>query len=102
MSCDFALPLRFKPIAVINKDQAGAKHIAPKCQSFWYVEGELVMTQKGPIEGHGTSPHSNPVMAEGSPWYVLIDSCGEEYSSRQTDKATCCHESTGRPWWWVN
>lgn len=100
MSCGFKLSEKFKPISVSNKDKAGGDLLGPKSQGFWYVDGGLVMTQGGKVAPHGKRPHRDVVMAEGSPWYVLIDG-SEEYSCREGDAATCCHTASGRPWWVV-
>lgn len=99
MGCSKAITSKFKPITVKNKDKAGGVQIPPPpMQDFWHVEGELVVCIGDKVKPHGDGEHSSPVMVEGSGWFTLNDIpvC------RETDRASCCHPTTGRQWWWVS
>lgn len=80
-------------ISVAGADAAGGACRSGK--SIWYqVEGRAVVLRGDPVDGHGETPHSGPVMAVGKDWY-RVDDIPVVFSGCA---ATCGHIVSGRDW----
>jgi len=77
-------------ISRLVQDSAGGR-ILGVLQDFVTVEGTLWAVKGDPVEGHGTSPHAAPIMAEGSTFVRIngIPAC------REGHLATCGHPASG-------
>jgi uncharacterized Zn-binding protein involved in type VI secretion len=82
------------PSAVrMSCDAAGGPLMTP-LQTTVFVSGSLWVVVGTPVAGHGVSPHSSPVMTQGSPtvWVGGFPAC------RAGDVASCgCPASPGEP-----
>lgn len=84
-------------IAIKSTDSAGGAQLAGG-QGWFLVAGQPVVLLGDPVTPHGQSPHSAPVMAEGSNWMTLdgVLVC------RAGHAASCGHPSTGRAWFLID
>lgn len=80
-------------VAVKTKDSAGEKHLAGG-QTFFKVEGQIVVVKGDAVTPHGSGPHAAPTMTQGSSWLKL----NGKPACRQGHPASCGHTSTGRAW----
>lgn len=71
-------------------DTAGDFLLTP-LQEFVTVEGQLWVVVGTPIDEHGSSPHNNPTMNQGSS-FVKINGIAACHAG---NTATCGHTSTG-------
>ena len=76
--------------ARVNSDTAGGTHLGGG-QDFVKIDGDLWVLKGDSVQNHGSSPHNNATMNEGSS-FIKID--GVEVC-REQHKATCNHASTG-------
>ncbi len=70
-------------------DMAGDKLITSSENVFTNNHGQVRIGDK--VKGHGSGPHANPTMAQGSPT-VFVNG---KAAVRAGDKATCSHPATG-------
>lgn len=76
-------------IARANQDSAGGLVIEGSPNVF--VENKPVVRVGDHIQGHGDSPHDNPVMAQGSP-NIFVNGIAV---CRAGDLASCGHPVSG-------
>jgi len=77
-------------IARVGVDSAGGT-ILGGGQSTVFCNGSLIAVLGDAVQGHGTGPHSSPVMAQASTNVFA----GGKGVCRQGDQASCGHVATG-------
>jgi uncharacterized Zn-binding protein involved in type VI secretion len=83
-------------VARVGIDNAGGVQLGGG-QSWFRVDGALVVVHDDPVAPHGIGFHGNPRMVAGAPWLRIS---GKAIVA-EGDLATCGHPTTGSSWFGI-